>query len=393
MTDNEIFRQLGVSPVINAVGHATRVSGSKPSAAVLDAMRLANEYCFEIDDLQMAASKLTAQAIGAESGIITCGAAAALTLGAAACLAGNDPDIMDLLPDTASLTRREIIYPKPGDFHYDHAVRLSGAKVIEVDYDAPDALAQIEAAISECTAAIGYVWLSVDQTTTLVDVIELAHARGLPVIVDAAMSLPPTHHLSEFIAQGADLVTISGGKHIGGPQASGLLMGKRDLIRSAWVQMVDMDVRAQTWSLRQWIDEGWITRPPRHGIGRSMKVGKESILGLMVALKAYQQRDHTAEYEQWHGRLARVAEELDGLSRVQCELLDIAANGQPYPCIQLRSPEGIAWLQKRLRSGEPRVLLAESETDHTLATIYPMCLTEEDATVLVQRIKQAATDE
>ncbi len=107
------------------------------------------------------------------------------------------------------------------------------------------------------------------------------------MIVDAACALPPVENLTSFIRRGADLVAYSGGKHLGGPQASGILCGRKDLIRSAWVQMVDMDVREGTWSLQHWIANGWLSRPPRHGIGRSMKVSKESIVGVMAALQRY----------------------------------------------------------------------------------------------------------
>ena len=382
---------MDVEPVINAVGYATRVGGSRPSAAVLEAMAHANRFCFEIDDLQAAASSLIADLTGAEAGIITCGAAAALTVGAAACLAGNDPQIMDELPDTSARHRREIIYPRLGPYDYDHAVRLSGAKLVEVEYDAPEALTLIARAISDRTSAVGYVWLRTGQKPTLPEVVALANRHGVPVLVDAALSLPPTDHLRQFIAEGADLVTFSGGKHLGGPQASGLLMGKRDLIRSAWVQMVDMDVRPETWSLQAWIDEGWMTRAPRHGIGRSMKVGKEAILGLMAALREYPQRDHAAERDAWARRMRRVAEGLSDIAGLRRRFRDGAPNGQPFPCVELRGDaKRMQQLLCNLRAHPPRVVLAEDETDPGLALIFPMCLTDDDAGVLIERFHTAA---
>src|SRR5262249_49666093 len=156
---------------------------------------------------------------------------------------------------------------------YEHPLRASGAKLVEIDYAAADALKQIEKAITRKTAAIGYAWYHVDEKPSVKKLAALAHRHKLPLIVDAAMSLPPAENLTRFIRGGAALVVCGGGKHRGGPQASGFLWGRRDLIRSTWVQMVDMDVRAGTWSRRRWIEEGWIARPPRHGIGRSMKAG------------------------------------------------------------------------------------------------------------------------
>jgi L-seryl-tRNA(Ser) seleniumtransferase len=133
-----------------------------------------------------------------------------------------------------------------------------------------DALKQIELAITKKTPAIGCAWYHVEERPPIRQLVRLAHRYRLPLIVDAAMSLPPAENLTQFIRCGADLVVFSGGKHLAGPQASGILCGRRDLARSAWLQMVDMDVRVGTWSLRRWIEESWIARPPRHGIGRAI---------------------------------------------------------------------------------------------------------------------------
>lgn len=164
---DKMFEQFDIHPIINAVGYATRVSGSCPHPQVIAAMNAASAQYFEIDDLLTAASTLIQQWTGAESGIVTCGAGAALTLAAAACLAANRPEIMDQLPDVSACPRNEIIFPVPGPFDYDHAIRLSGAKLVLVDYRAVDALRQIEQAINPRTAAIGFVWLRVDERPDL----------------------------------------------------------------------------------------------------------------------------------------------------------------------------------------------------------------------------------
>ncbi len=309
----EIFEKLGVRPIINGVGYSTRVSGSCPHPDVIAAISAASAQYFEVDDLLTAASGLIAQCTETEAGLVTCGAGAALTLAAAACLAGNNPEIMDQLPDVSGCSRDEIIYPAPGPFDYDHAIRLSGAKLVLIDYRTTDALRQIEVAITPKTAAIGFVWLRVDERPDLTALAELAHRHGLPLIVDAACALPPMENLTNFSRCGADLVAYSGGKHLGGPQASGILCGRANLIRSAWVQMVDMDVRAGTWSLQHWIAEGWLSRPPRHGIGRSMKVSKESIVGVMAALSRYAERDPVAEYADWQAVIGRIYDALGNI--------------------------------------------------------------------------------
>ena len=140
---SDIYAHFGVQPIVNAVGYATRVSGSCPHPDVIAAMSAASAEFVEIDDLLSAAGELIQRCTGAESGIITCGASAALTLAAAACLAGNRPEIMDQLPDVTGCSRTEIIYPAPGPFDYDHALRLAGAGLVSIVYRSPDALRMI----------------------------------------------------------------------------------------------------------------------------------------------------------------------------------------------------------------------------------------------------------
>jgi len=387
---DDVYKHLGVERVINCVGYATRVGGGTPDQAVANAMADALQCSVEMDDLQAAAWRLIAQHTGAEGGIVTCGAGASLTLAAAACIAGNDPDQMDELPDTSRCRRSHIIYPRLGPFDYDHAIRLSGAVFDTVDYDQPDALGQIERAITPKTAAIGYVWLRVEQQPDVRSVARLAHQHDLPLIVDAAFSLPPTENLRSCARDGADLVALSGGKHLGGPQASGLLFGRADLVRSAWLQMVDLDVRAETWSLHQWIDAGHIARPPRHGIGRSMKVSKESIVGALTALERYEARDHAAELASWRKRIDRLARELNGLTSLGVSRLFPAPNGQPFPVLRIGS-ENMRVIHRRLRGHRPRIVLAEDDRDALVAYIFPMCLRDDDLSIVIGALRDIAS--
>lgn len=392
----DIYAQFGVRPIVNAVGYATRVSGSCPHPEVIAAMAAASAQYVEIDDLLTAAGELIQRCTTAESGIITAGAGAALTLAAAACLAGNRPEIMDQLPDVSNCPRHEIIYPAAGPFDYDHAIRLSGARLISIDYRSPDALAMIERSISSKTAAIGYVWYGVEEHPSLTDLVELAHRHALPVIVDGAFSMPPVENLTALSRRGADLIAYSGGKHLGGPQASGILCGRADLIRSAWVQMVDMDVRAGTWSLQHWITNGWISRPPRHGIGRSMKVSKEAMVGLMTALDRYARRDHAGEQAAWKQSIDEIYAGIRDIGRLKVTRLAQALNGQPYPLLQIESGAGPEGLRVRslilsLRSLPRKILLAEDEVSPDRAYLYPQCLQAGDTEYLVSAIRQAAT--
>ena len=383
------FAEFGIQPVINAVGYATRVSGSCPHPDVVAAMAAASGAYFEIDDLLTAASREIARATGAEAGIVTCGAGAALSLAAAACLAGNRPEVMDELPDVTGCERDEIIFPQPGPFDYDHAIRLSGAKLRLVDYHAGDALTRIEEAIGERTAAIGYVWLEMEERPRIAALAEMAHRYHLPLIVDGACALPPRENLRGLTRDGADLIAYSGGKHLGGPQASGILCGREELIRSAWVQMVDMDVRGGTWSLRHWVEQGWIERAPRHGIGRSMKVSKEAMVGVMAALRRYESRDAETEYAGWAATVDEMQEGLRDVSELQITRHATGANGQPYPNLRLESGTvRVGDLQRALRERPRRILLAEDERTPERAVIFPQCLQAGDAAEIVTAVRE-----
>lgn len=393
---SDFYEHYGITPIVNAVGYATRVSGSCPHPDVIAAMAEASARYVEIDDLLQAADQLIQRCTTAEAGLITSGASAALALAAAACLAKNDPDVMDRLPDISACSRYEIIYPAPGPFDYDHPLRLSGAKLISLNYRTPDALEQIERAITPQTAAIGYVWYGVQEFPSLDALIELAHRHQLPVIVDAAFSMPPVENLTTISRRGADLIAYSGGKHLGGPQASGILCGRKDLIRSAWVQMVDMDVRAGTWSLQPWIDEGWISRPARHGIGRTMKVSKESMAGLMAALERYSRRDHAGERAHWSKTIDLIYTGVKELPSLKFTRLEQALNGQPYPLLQIDSGTGpngmrVCELTLALRSLPRKILFAEDEQSADRGYLYAQCLQPGDAEYIVTSIQQAVT--
>ena len=166
---------------------------------------------------------------------------------------------------------------------------------------------QIEAAITDRTAAVACPIFDTPGTLSLPEVAEIAHARGVPVIVDAAAELPPRSNLRRFISEGADLVTFSGGKAIGGPQSSGILAGRADLIASIALQHQDMDVRGQTWNRRSLLGSGAIGGVPHQGLGRSLKVGREEIVGLITALERYVAGSDDDDALVWTGRLDIVA--------------------------------------------------------------------------------------
>ncbi len=245
----DIPTDLMATRIINAAGTLTRLSGARVSTAVAAAMSQAAQSSFDMWALQAAASARIAQATGAEAGLVTTGASAGLTLAAAAAIAGFDVARMQALPFTGDIPN-EILVPRTHRNGYDRAITVAGAKLIDVgtaDRQTDAGLRgleawEIESAIGPKTVALlGNASGATEQDLPLLAEIAVSHC--LPLIVDAAAQLPPVSNLRAPLAAGASLVVYSGGKAIGGPQASGILAGRRDLIASAALQMLDMDVR------------------------------------------------------------------------------------------------------------------------------------------------------
>ncbi|MGH2618617.1 MAG: aminotransferase class V-fold PLP-dependent enzyme, partial [Thermomicrobiales bacterium] len=250
-------------------------------------------------ELQEKASQLIARATGAEAGFVTGGAAAGLLQGTAACLAGDDPTRIERLPDVAGV-RNEALIHRAHRNGYDHSVRAAGARIVEVGYPHTTLPSQLESAISERTALIVYLvapW-AIPGALSLPLTCQIAREHGIPVLVDAAAALPPAGNLTRFVADGADLVTFSGGKGLGGPQSSGILAGRADLIESAK-----------------------LNGSPRHSIGRPAKTSKEDIVGLMVALERYLLRDHDADIARWRVQAELMRDRLSDLPGVTATVL------------------------------------------------------------------------
>ncbi len=330
---------------------------------------------------------------GAEAGYVVSGAAAGLTLAAAACVAGSDPAAMDQLPDTRGL-RNEIIVQRGHRNAYDHALRAAGITFVEVGYlGYPGAGGtygwQVEAAITERTAAIACPILNTPGTLSLPEIVEIARRRHLPVIVDASASLPPRRNLQRFIAEGADLVVYSGGKAIGGPQASGILAGRSDLIASAALQHLDMDVRQPTWSHREQLAAGTLRGIPHQGLGRAMKVGREEIAGLITALRIFVSGSDEVDSQRWQCLLDHISGGLH--DRKGLVVRDTTKAKQPVPQLMLDlDPDQLGFTAydaiNALLDGEPSVAVGESYAEFGTITINPMVLNEAEADLVRKRL-------
>jgi D-glucosaminate-6-phosphate ammonia-lyase len=378
---------LDVDPIINAAGPVTRLSGSLMSDEVIAAMQEAAQACYDIAELQAGAGRVIAEVTDAEAGYVTSGAAAGLLLGVAACVARLDPVAMNRLPDTTGL-KNQVIMPRSHRNFYDHAIRSVGIELVEVGISdrysgagVRDTEAwEIASAITDKTAAIAYVANSNAQPP-LAEVTAVASERDVPVIVDAAGQLPPSANLKKFIAEGAGLVCFSGGKVIGGPQGTGILCGRRDLISSAALQHLDQDVHFDLWSPPEdLIDKSSLPGAPQHGIGRPCKVGKEQIAGLVTALKHFVETDEETRRSGWRQTVETLADglrELDGLS---VRVFDRGAI--PSLHVKLEKVNGKT-MTRKLNANRPGVHVNASRVHEDVLVLNPVCLREGDTDRLI----------
>ncbi len=395
-----IYDRFGVRSRINAAGLLTRLGGSLMPAEVLDAMRQAAASFVDLTELQAAASTVIARHTGAEAGLVTSGAAAGLTLGAAACLAGLDTGRMDRLPETDDLPN-EIVMCRTHRTSYDHAIRAASARIREVGFNDRATGAgvrdvevwELEAAITPRVVAVAYM-ATPESQPPLAEVTAMAHRHRLPVLVDAAAQLPPAENLRRFIADGADLAVFSGGKAIRGPQGTGILCGRRDLVASAALQQLDMDVRPETWRPPDLYRRQETLRGiPHHGIGRGFKVGKEEIVGLLVALERFATLDHAAEQARQEALLVAIRNRLADSPHIRARLLPAAETGRD-PLLELRVDETALGLSAfahslRLQQGEPPVHLGEPNAAQGVLIVNPIGLREEDAETIATRLRSA----
>src|SRR5258706_8807074 len=265
-----VYTRLGVKTIINCRGTWTYLSGSLEFPEVQAAQREASEYFVNMFELQHAASRRLAELTGAEAGTITSGAAGAMASAAAACMAGSDPKYIWQLPDTTGLKHEVIMVG--GRSAFDNAIRLTGAKLVLVF--SPEELAN---AINENTAMI----YTTDLGEKLQRSLAIAKDHKVPMLLDDAAGIPPADNARLYARMKIDLYAFSGGKGLCGPQCSGLLLGRKDLIEAALMNC-----------------------SPREGsVCRAMKVGKEEIIGCVTALETWLNLDEKKMYREWNGRV------------------------------------------------------------------------------------------
>jgi L-seryl-tRNA(Ser) seleniumtransferase len=392
-----IFERLGVQPVVNAAGTLTRLGGTLMCPEALEAMREAARSAVAIDELQEAASRVIATHTGAEAGLVTSGAFGALALAAGACIAGLDVRRMNRMPHYGHEQGCEIVICRHHRNSYDKAFEIAGARLVEVGL-LDRALGvgvrevepeEIEAAIGPRTVAVAYVAMQ-GVGPELAMVAEVAHRLQVPIIVDAANQVPPMQNLKRFIDDGAHLVAMSGGKAFRGPQSSGFLCGRRDLIASALLQQVDMDVAPSSWVPPKEFVQKPLNGVPRHGFGRGFKVGKEEIAGAIAALDAFVASEPRYQ-AQWAERCRRFVAALAGVAGIETVLLPRETTGRvPLVEIVFRPAASAASVSRQLRDGVPPIYLNERRVGEGRLTFNPVGLDDGQEDIVAAGIRRRA---
>lgn len=360
-----VYKELGVRTIINARGATTAVGGTLMPPEVLRAMERASKHFVVLEELNRAVGRKIAEATGAEAGYVTSGSAAGMLLSAAACIAGTDLSTIRSLPDTRGLPN-QIITHRTHRLRYDQMFRAAGAELVEIGYPQGTEEWELEAAICERTVAIAYHDSPAVGTTALPfhTVVEIAHRSNVPVIVDAASTLPPVDHLRRWIRWGADLVIYSGGKGIRGPQDSGLLAGRADLIAAAEVNGA-----------------------PNVGVGRGMKVTKEAMVGLAAALDRFLEHDHDEDFANHRVQAGFIQSAFADHDNAEVEII---ADPERFPApIAVVKPVDRAWdpktIQAQLRNGDPSI---HANVELGGLAIHTHCLQPGDETLITEKLAE-----
>ena len=351
------YEGLGVRPLINCRGTYTIISGSVILPEVRQAMFQASQRYVDLDELMEAVGRRLGELMQCQWGLVTNGCAAALCQITAAAVAGSDPEKMARLPDTAGMDN-EVIVQKSHRHVYDHAVRMVGVRLIEVE-----TRADLEAALSQRTALLLLFGDATERGAIgVAEMAAIGRAHGVPSFVDAAAERPDAPNW--YLQQGVDAVGYSGGKCLRGPQAAGLVLGRRDLLQAAF-----------------------LNGAPHHALGRPMKVGKEEIMGLLAAVEMWVKRDHRAEWREWERRLQVVTDAVAGLPSIATQIRQ-PGRSNVAPVL------AISWDPTKIDGGQVERLLSEGEPRISVfshaegISVMPYMMQEGDEVVVARRLAQ-----
>ena len=361
----DVYQSIGVRPLINARGTFTIISGSTMLPEVRAAMDAAAQKYVHLDELTEAVGARLATLTGAEWGMVSNGCSAALTLATAACVAGGNPDLHVRLPNLTGFPKDEAIIPTHSRNVYDAALRSMGVRVVEVS-----TMAEFEAALGPRSAMI-YILAGPnadDSPLSVKAIAPIAKAKGVPIVVDAAaeiLTIPNVH-----LQNGATLVAYSGGKCLRGPQTAGLLLGRKDLVKAAWVHSA-----------------------PHHGVTRALKVGKEDAIGMLMAVEMWVKRDHDAEWKRWTGWLDHINQRVSTVAGVTTTVSQPNGLSNKTPSLRIlwdRQKVGITGeaVAKLMLDGDPRVTLDArgGPQGQTGVSVTPYMMAAGDEKIIADRL-------
>ena len=359
----DLYRELGVRPIINGAGAYTMMTGSLMWPEVVKTIEYASKQFVRLNDLHDAVGKRIAELLGCEAAMVPSGAAAGLTVGTAACITGENPEFIRRIPDTTGM-KNEVIVQKTHRFPYDHMVRNCGVRLIEVE-----TAEELEGAVSPRTAHL--LFLNKAEPLGRIkmeEFVALGKKHRIPTFNDAAADVPPLENLLKPIRLGFDLVAISGGNGIRGPQSAGLLLGRADLIRAARLNTI----------------------PYSDTIGRCCKVNKEEMCGMLVALELFLKHDYEAEWKEWERRVKVMSDAVARVPGVKVtRFVPEIANQVPHLKIEW-DPARIrltpAGLMQKLRDGEPSIELVPEPREGV--EIASWMLQPGEAEIVARRLRE-----
>jgi L-seryl-tRNA(Ser) seleniumtransferase len=348
-----ILQALGINRVINAAGAETPLGGSVLPPEVVDAMREASFIFLDMHELLYKAGKRVAELLGVKAAFITSGAAAGLAISAAACIAGKDIAKIKKLPITDDM-KNQIVVQRAHRTVFDNAYMMAGARLIEIGRPFIYDKREIEGAINDKTAAIAFT-VTGRGVVSLEEYFDVAKRYGLPLIVDAAPVIPPLTYPRK-LCKNADLVVVSGGKALRGPNDSGIICGEPDLIEACA-----------------------LNAHPNFAIGRPMKISKEQIVGLVAAVELYAKKDEDAEINKWFATLKKISEILDSAPNFEKKIVFPDEINRPVPRLHIRIGRNRVWeVIEKLKNGTPKIFTA----DYLTLDYYPDWLIIDPTTLL-----------
>ena len=360
-SERDLFQELGVTKVINASVTMTFLSGSLMLPEVLEAINSTAHDFADMYELQDKVGAKIAEMLHVESAMVTSGASCAILLSTAAAITGTDPEKIRLLPNLPG-PRPEVIMQKTHRYLFDQAVTTTGAKIIEVE-----GAEEMEKAINERTVLALFFNAAGKSSISHGDFVAVAKRHNIPTLLDAAADVPPVENLFKYQKIGFDLVTFSGGKMIRGPQSAGLLFGRKDLITAARLNH----------------------SPNEAPIGRPMKVNREEMFGMYAALKAYIERDHKKEWEEWIQRTKHIGSQLERIQSVKTETVIDPGPANAFPSLNVTWDQDKIKIKPKevvaaLKNGTPSIV-ANGREDHL--TIGVVLLRPDQVDIVAGRVK------